>query len=643
MAFDFPSSPTVGQHYPVFPGTGQTQYTWDGEKWTVAPALAPDLIAPILTALTGGETGTTTASYVVTTDENNGTIWWVVVPTAAVPPNAAQIVAGTDGSGNPATDKDSQPVFGVGPQPAMTPNGLATNTFYDFYVVHRDAALNSSNIPNDEFHTLSLDTTGPTIVSLSPVDNATGVSITTNLVITWNEPVFLPTPLGTSMHIHRASDGVTVQTWFASDFGTTWSIAGAVSTLTISAPLVPGTEYYVIIGAFSVQDAAGNGSAAYTSPTAWSFTTLAIAAPSLELYPGHDTGTVGDNTTTVVNPDLNVNFNGVTTVTGGKLYIRVNGVVESMGGLGYHALTAPEAGGGNITLTGMTALVAPGTYNIEGKYEGSGWGTILALTIAASGGADASAEVAAWKAEVIVVSGSGGGSVSSTQEARVKLLMEDLMNAGAWTMFDRIWIPSAENFKQAQTCLKTRGFFLQSGTGLTFTPAVGTGNPSGSGYGVTDFNPTAAGLNYTQNSAHHSVWILSTTDTTPGPIIAYASAPGSSLYPKFNDGNTYSRVNDNPEAAGFPNAGTQKGYWFSYRSSSTGRGCDHDGVSIGTFPSIPSIAPLNTNFVLWGDGSGFDTCTIGILTFGGGGMDATMRAAVRTAFLNYLTSIGAPV
>jgi hypothetical protein len=36
MALDFPSAPTVGQHYPQPPVTGQPVYTWDGEKWTAS-------------------------------------------------------------------------------------------------------------------------------------------------------------------------------------------------------------------------------------------------------------------------------------------------------------------------------------------------------------------------------------------------------------------------------------------------------------------------------------------------------------------------------------------------------------------------------------------------------------------------------
>ena len=40
---DFPSSPTVGQKYPLTPVAGQPQYTWDGAKWTMAVVAADSL------------------------------------------------------------------------------------------------------------------------------------------------------------------------------------------------------------------------------------------------------------------------------------------------------------------------------------------------------------------------------------------------------------------------------------------------------------------------------------------------------------------------------------------------------------------------------------------------------------------------
>jgi hypothetical protein len=39
-AFDFPSSPSVGQLYPTPAVAGQVQYLWDGEKWTTTAGLA---------------------------------------------------------------------------------------------------------------------------------------------------------------------------------------------------------------------------------------------------------------------------------------------------------------------------------------------------------------------------------------------------------------------------------------------------------------------------------------------------------------------------------------------------------------------------------------------------------------------------
>ena len=38
MAFDFPSSPSVGALYPASPGPGIPQYRWDGQAWVMASA-----------------------------------------------------------------------------------------------------------------------------------------------------------------------------------------------------------------------------------------------------------------------------------------------------------------------------------------------------------------------------------------------------------------------------------------------------------------------------------------------------------------------------------------------------------------------------------------------------------------------------
>jgi hypothetical protein len=84
MALVFPTSPTVGQRFPVNPGTaGKTQYRWDGAKWNAVistVSLGPtnqDAFNSYLWPNTDG-----TAGFQLTTD-GAGSLDWVVpsVPT----------------------------------------------------------------------------------------------------------------------------------------------------------------------------------------------------------------------------------------------------------------------------------------------------------------------------------------------------------------------------------------------------------------------------------------------------------------------------------------------------------------------------------------------------------------------------------
>lgn len=57
MSLNFPSAPTLGQIYPVPPVNGVSQYTWDGEKWTVANASGPSNANPLMDGAVAPGTG----------------------------------------------------------------------------------------------------------------------------------------------------------------------------------------------------------------------------------------------------------------------------------------------------------------------------------------------------------------------------------------------------------------------------------------------------------------------------------------------------------------------------------------------------------------------------------------------------------
>lgn len=122
------------------------------------------------------------------------------------------------------------------------------------------------------------DTEAPFIVSLSPEDNATDVSLITDLVITFNEPVIASAG---SIVVKKLSDNSTLSTTSI----TNAAVSG--NTVTVEdVSLEAGTEYYIDLPAELVRDAAGNYSAGQTGNPNWTFTTLApdVTAPQVVVF-----------------------------------------------------------------------------------------------------------------------------------------------------------------------------------------------------------------------------------------------------------------------------------------------------------------------------------------------------------------------
>lgn len=92
-----------------------------------------------------------TASISVDSTRMSGTVWWVIVPAAAIAPNAAQIQAGTDGSGNPATWGGSLALASIRTIDAQGgPSGLGAAD-YKAYAVQVSAEDDVSAVVNYSF------------------------------------------------------------------------------------------------------------------------------------------------------------------------------------------------------------------------------------------------------------------------------------------------------------------------------------------------------------------------------------------------------------------------------------------------------------------------------------------------------------
>ncbi|MBF0372275.1 MAG: Ig-like domain-containing protein [Alphaproteobacteria bacterium] len=159
----------------------------------------------------------------------------------------------------------------------------------------------------------SYDLTAPTVKSTAPWDNATGVPPTTNLVVTFNEPV----KAGTGNIYLYSSTHKTTRTISISDTSQV-SFSGNSMTIDPRDPLAVGTSYDVTFGSGVVTDAAGNKFAGLTSGKL-NFTTsipVDVDAPRLAT-----TAPADDSSGVPITTNLVVTFNEPVKAGTGNIYL----------------------------------------------------------------------------------------------------------------------------------------------------------------------------------------------------------------------------------------------------------------------------------------------------------------------------------
>ena len=135
------------------------------------------------------------------------------------------------------------------------------------------------------------DTGAPSVMSFSPADNSTGVSVNSNLVINFSENVTAvdgSSPLGNELvnpqpkkiDIKRSDNNATLETIYTNSNRLTGS---GTSTITIDPinPLPNETSIYITIESGAFKDASNNNYAGINDSTTWNFTTADTTAPTL--------------------------------------------------------------------------------------------------------------------------------------------------------------------------------------------------------------------------------------------------------------------------------------------------------------------------------------------------------------------------
>jgi hypothetical protein len=135
-------------------------------------------------------------------------------------------------------------------------------------------SLDSSNARYSKEFTITVtDDIAPTLLTLSPADDATGVAVDSNLVMTFNTDVVKRGSSGTIIIKKDIDDSLVERIMVDTNLV---SIIGAVVTINPNTTLDFNTNYYVQIEANTIEDSSGNDYAGISDRTSWNFTTVAL-------------------------------------------------------------------------------------------------------------------------------------------------------------------------------------------------------------------------------------------------------------------------------------------------------------------------------------------------------------------------------
>ncbi len=150
-----------------------------------------------------------------------------------------------------------------------TPVTDSTGALNAFIVVVKDnSGIESRNPVQARVHVL--DTTAPTLTSTAPSNNATGVAVGSNIVLTFSEAIQRGSG---AIAIHAGSPNGTVVESYDAATSTSLTIAGITLTINPSADLAKGTHYFVTFENGNVTDLAGNH---YVGTNTYDFITEAL-------------------------------------------------------------------------------------------------------------------------------------------------------------------------------------------------------------------------------------------------------------------------------------------------------------------------------------------------------------------------------
>lgn len=225
-------------------------------------------------------------------------------------------------------------------------------------------AYHGTNRGTTTLNWVELDLTAPALTAtpFDPVDDATGVTLGTNLTMNFDENVVAGTGNITLKLV--SNNSIVEQFDVASSSAVTFSGNSVIINPTNNFNAI--TEYYVTVDTGAIQDGSGNSYSGFSDNASWNFTTLDntgdVTAPDLAVGPFIP---ADDATGVPLSTDLMVTFNEDVLFGSGNIIIRENTGGTIFESFDVSTSTSLAVNGSTMTITPNSDFALNTTYNVE--------------------------------------------------------------------------------------------------------------------------------------------------------------------------------------------------------------------------------------------------------------------------------------
>jgi hypothetical protein len=254
-------------------------------------------------------------------------------------------------------------------------------------------------------------------------------------------------------------------------------------------------------------------------------------------------------------------------------------------------------------------------------------------------------QAATFETETNTLLAALSGTYDDTRKTAINTLIAGLKTDGLWSILDVLCIAGL-NSSDSLINWKTPGTFNSSVVNSpNFVADRGfTSDTSTSRYINTNYNPTSAAGNYTQNSASIGFYSRTNMADTTVDIGAGTGSNRASILSRRSDNACFWRINDSNEV-NTSNSSSQ-GLILISRTSSSSRILYRDGSQLGTNSTTSAGIPSDTFYVGANNFAGSPQSIASrqyAMWFMSGGLSGTNVSNFYNRIQTYMTAIGANV